>query len=83
MFVGPKGASCGTAVYRKKPVYVSDILTDPLWVDYRDLVSAYGIRSVWSRPLFTNEGKTLGTFAILYREARNPGSTDQLAKIQL
>ncbi|MGB8768708.1 MAG: sigma 54-interacting transcriptional regulator [Candidatus Korobacteraceae bacterium] len=76
MFVGPKGASCGTAVYRKKPVYVSDILTDPLWVDYRDLVSAYGIRSVWSRPLFTNEGKTLGTFAILYREARNPGSTD-------
>ena len=76
MGICPKGASCGTAVYRREPVYVTDILTDPLWEDYRELVSPYGIRSVWSRPLFTNEGKTLGTFAILYREARSPGSID-------
>jgi formate hydrogenlyase transcriptional activator len=74
--VCPKGASCGTAVYRKEPVYVTDILTDPLWDDYRHLVLPFGIRSVWSRPLFTNEGKALGTFAILYREARSPGATD-------
>ena len=33
-----------------------------------DLMSPYGIRAVWSRPLFTREGKVLGTFAILYRE---------------
>ena len=39
-------------------------------------MSPYGIRSVWSRPLFTSEGKALGTFAILYREARSPGATD-------
>jgi formate hydrogenlyase transcriptional activator len=75
-FVGPKGASCGTAVYRKEPVYVTDILTDPLWDDYRHLMSPYGIRSVWSRPLFTSEGKVLGTFAILCREARSPDATE-------
>jgi formate hydrogenlyase transcriptional activator len=34
----------------------------------------YGIRAVWSRPLFTREGQVLGTFAILYREVRNPDS---------
>lgn len=28
-FVGPKGASCGTAVYRGEPVYVQDIQSDP------------------------------------------------------
>ena len=28
MLVGPKGASCGTAVYRRAPVYVTDILSD-------------------------------------------------------
>ena len=28
MSVGPKGASCGTAVYRREPVYVADILHD-------------------------------------------------------
>jgi formate hydrogenlyase transcriptional activator len=76
MFIGPKGASCGTAVYRREPVYVTDILSDPIWDDYRDLVSPYGIRSVWSRPLFTSEGKVLGTFAILYREPRSPGTTE-------
>jgi formate hydrogenlyase transcriptional activator len=71
-----KGASCGTAVYRKEPVYVTDILTDPLWDDYRHLISPYGIRSVWSRPLFTTEGKVLGTFAILHRKVRRPGATE-------
>jgi len=74
MVVGPKGASCGTAVYRREPVYVTDILIDPLWDDYRDSVSPYGIRSVWSRPLFTGAGKVLGTFAILHREVRTPGA---------
>jgi formate hydrogenlyase transcriptional activator len=76
MTVGPKGASCGTAIYRGEPVFVSDILTDPLWDDYRHLMVPYGIRSVWSRPLFSGEGKALGTFAILYREPRMPGNCD-------
>jgi formate hydrogenlyase transcriptional activator len=76
MTVGPKGGSCGTAVYRRESVYVSDILTDPVWDDYRDRMSPYGIRSVWSRPLFTSEGKALGTFSINYRESRSPGAND-------
>ena len=76
MAVCPQGASCGTAVYRKEPVYVTDILTDPIWDDYRDRLLPYGIRSVWSRPLFTSEGKVLGTFAILHREARSPDTAD-------
>jgi formate hydrogenlyase transcriptional activator len=76
MSVGPKGASCGTAVYRKESVYVTDIIRDPLWDDYRDRMSPYGIRSVWSRPLFANDGRTLGTFAILSREPRSPGNVE-------
>src|SRR5215468_1563086 len=75
-FVGPKGASCGTAVYRREPVYVTDILSDSLWDDYRHLFVPYGIRSSWSRPLFTSEGKVLGTFAVLYREPRSPDTGD-------
>jgi formate hydrogenlyase transcriptional activator len=74
MWVGPKGASCGTAVYRRAPVFVEDIVTDPLWDEYRDRMSRYGIRAVWSRPLLTSEGQVLGTFAILYREPRSPNS---------
>jgi formate hydrogenlyase transcriptional activator len=71
-----KGASCGTAVYRRQPVYVSDILSEPTWDDYRERMLPFGIRAVWSRPLFTSEGKVLGTFAILYREARSPSASE-------
>jgi formate hydrogenlyase transcriptional activator len=76
MSVGPKGGSCGTAIYRREPVYVTDILTDPIWENYRDRLLPYGIRSVWSRPLFTSEGKALGTFSINYREPRSPSAND-------
>jgi formate hydrogenlyase transcriptional activator len=76
MAVGPKGGSCGTAIYRKEPVYAADILTDAAWDLYRDRLLPYGIRSVWSRPLFTREGKVLGTFSINYREPRGPGAND-------
>ena len=76
MAIGPKGGSCGTAVYRKEPVYVDDVLTDPVWDHYRDRLLPFGIRAVWSRPLFTNEGRVLGTFAIHYREVRSPDAAD-------
>jgi formate hydrogenlyase transcriptional activator len=76
MAVGPKGGSCGTAIFRREPVYAADILSDPAWDLYRDRLSPYGIRSVWSRPLFTSEGKPLGTFSINYREPRSPGARD-------
>jgi formate hydrogenlyase transcriptional activator len=76
MAIGPKGGSCGTAIYRKEPVYATDVLTDPAWDLYRDRLLPYGIRSVWSRPLFTSEGKALGTFSINYRESRSPGASE-------
>ncbi|MGB7169313.1 MAG: sigma 54-interacting transcriptional regulator [Acidobacteriaceae bacterium] len=76
MLIGPQGGSCGAAVCRREPVYVSDILTDPIWDQYRHRLAPYGIRAVWSRPLFTGEGKTLGTFAIHYRDVRSPDAAD-------
>jgi formate hydrogenlyase transcriptional activator len=76
MLIGPKGGSCGTAVYRREPVYVADILNDPVWDHYRHLLLPFGIRAVWSRPLFTSGGEVLGTFAIHYREVRSPSPVD-------
>jgi formate hydrogenlyase transcriptional activator len=76
MAIGPKGGSCGTAVYRREPVYVNDILTDPVWDHYRHRLLPFGIRAVWSRPLFTSDGRVLGTFAIHYREPRSPDAVD-------
>jgi formate hydrogenlyase transcriptional activator len=76
MLIGPQGGSCGAAVYQREPVYVTDILTDPVWDVYRHRLVPFGIRAVWSWPLFANDGKVLGTFAIHYREARSPTAID-------
>jgi len=70
--IGPRAGSCGTAVYRKQPVVVSDIATDPLWADYRQLALPHGLRACWSTPIASQDGSILGTFAIYYREPRTP-----------
>ena len=70
--IGPKNGSCGTAMHRGKPVIVTDILTDPLWEDYRELASASGFRACWSTPILSKRGKVLGSFAMYYHEPRKP-----------
>jgi PAS domain S-box-containing protein len=75
--IGPAAGSCGTAAYRAEPVIVSDIATDPLWADYRDLALAHGLRACWSTPILSSEGRVLGTFAMYYREPRSPTSREQ------
>ncbi|MGH8761079.1 MAG: GAF domain-containing protein [Burkholderiales bacterium] len=57
--VGPKHASCGTAIYRREPVYVTDIVSSPLWDDYRHLLLPYGLRAVWARPLLSSARRDL------------------------
>ena len=74
--VGPFGACCGTAIYRREPVFVSDILEDRKWDEYRHKMANFGTRSVWSHPLFSSAGKALGTFAVLSQEVRNPNQSD-------
>lgn len=70
--IGPKHGSCGTAMYRGEPVVVTDILTDPLWEDYRELAVANGLRACWSTPILSGRGKVLGSFAMYYREPHTP-----------
>src|ERR1700723_500868 len=77
MAFGPKAGYCGTEIYRREPVYVTAILTAHIWENYRDRLLPYGIRSVWSRPLFTSEGKDRGTFSVHNREPRRRSANDR------
>jgi signal transduction histidine kinase len=72
MCIGPESGSCGTAMYRREPVVVTDILQDPLWEPYRGLAEPYGLRACWSTPILAHSGKVLGSFAMYYREPRSP-----------
>jgi PAS domain S-box-containing protein len=70
--IGPAVGSCGTAAYHAEQVIVSDIATDPLWVGFRDVALANGLRACWSTPIISLENRVLGTFAMYYREPRSP-----------
>jgi PAS domain S-box-containing protein len=76
--IGPCAGSCGTAAYRASPVIVSDIATDPLWdlPEHRAAALNHGLRSSWSNPVLSSQGKVLGTFCMYSREARVPKSED-------
>lgn len=70
--IGPEAGSCGTAIYRRTPVIVSDVETDPRWHKYKHIVTPHGLRSCWSLPILTAEGEALGAFAIYGKEVREP-----------
>jgi PAS domain S-box-containing protein len=77
LVIGPSVGSCGTAAYRAEQVIVSDIAADPLWADFRDLALAHSLRACWSTPIFSAEGRVIGTFAMYYCEPRSPSPSEQ------
>jgi diguanylate cyclase (GGDEF)-like protein/PAS domain S-box-containing protein len=70
--ISPKAGSSGTAAYRREAVVVADIMTDPLWEDYRGPAAEHGLRSCWSTPILSHQGAILGTFAAYAKEPREP-----------
>ena len=70
--IGPRNGSCGTAMYRRRPVVVTDVMKDPLWADYRELAKICGLRACWSTPILSAQGEVLGSFAMYREENRGP-----------
>ena len=70
--IGPRNGSCGTAMFLRQRVVVSDILTDPLWSDYRQVAQILGLHACWSTPILSPKGDVLGSFAIYRLEKRGP-----------
>lgn len=70
--IGPKVGSCGTAAWRGEIIIVEDVMADPLWEDFRAMVSQFGFRSCWSTPICTSQKNVLGTFALYSKETRRP-----------
>ena len=70
--IGPRNGSCGTAMYRRRPVVVTDVMKDPLWADYRELAKICGLRACWSTPILSAQGDVLGSFAMYREENRGP-----------
>jgi PAS domain S-box-containing protein len=74
--IGPKHGSCGTSMFLGTPVIVTDILTDPLWEDYRELAQTAGFRACWSMPIGSPQLSSIGSFAMYYADPRSPSQAE-------
>ncbi|MEG4023992.1 PAS domain S-box protein [Microcoleus sp. S13C4] len=70
--IGPDVGSCGTAAFSRQQVIVTDIASDPLWKNFRDLALSSGLRACLSTPIFSSQGQVLGTFGMYYSQPRHP-----------
>src|SRR5438445_8908723 len=77
--VSPQVGPCGVAALTKTQVIATDLELDPLWQSsaIRPLALAHGLRSHWSTPIYAQEGRVLGTFAIFNREPASPTQIQQ------
>lgn len=70
--IGATVGSCGTAAFTGKTTFVTDIATDPLWRDYKNLALSHQLAACWSIPIFSSQKKVLGAFALYYHTPRLP-----------
>ncbi len=70
--IGPYAGSCGSAAYHKKQIIVSDIENSEYWKSYKEIVLPFGYKSCWSFPVINSKGKVSATFAVYYKEVKEP-----------
>jgi PAS domain S-box-containing protein len=63
---------CAMAATLNQQVIAADLMSETRWDAWCALVLAHGMRANWSTPIASTSGKVLGTFAILYGEAKKP-----------
>ena len=76
MLVSSMTGPCCQAVATRQTYVVPEVAADPKIVKFRGFADPLGIRSAWCTPIFSGEGKVLGTFAHYYFEARDPSPRD-------
>lgn len=74
--IGMGVGSCGTAAFSKKRVVVTDINSDPIWAQYKDLALSAGLQACWSEPIMGHNEKVYGTFAMYYEYPNTPTDED-------
>lgn len=70
--VGEGQGACGTAVFRRAPVFSNDIAQDPLWAAYAKIASEHELAACWSLPILDASGQPIASFACYYSTPRAP-----------
>ncbi|MEW5791019.1 MAG: PAS domain S-box protein [Pseudomonadota bacterium] len=74
---GAGPCACAAAAVDKAPVFVADIMEDPLWKDYLGLARRHGLRACWGAPILGSDGSVLGAITMDFHEPRRPSPRDR------
>ncbi|MEJ2395730.1 MAG: EAL domain-containing protein [Candidatus Thiodiazotropha sp.] len=74
--VGQGMGSCGMAALTGQRVIAEDLHIHPFWADCHEIADQCGVRSCWSEPIFSSNGRLLGTFAIYQRQTHVPNEKE-------
>jgi two-component sensor histidine kinase len=73
---------CSAAVVAQKPTIVRDFAAEMRWPAFTAEIVSLGLRGCFTAPIVSSDQRILGTFAIYYREPRDPSPSDrQLVEI--
>lgn len=70
--VGMNQGSCGTAAFLKQKILAENVFESDYWKDHLDVPAKYGFASCWSQPVFNAADEVVATFALYYKEPRQP-----------
>ena len=78
--------ACARAAKQGEQVIVPDIAADPVWKDRPELPLGHGLKSCWSTPVVSQDGKVVGVFATYNKKPSAPTASqlhliDQLTGI--
>ena len=74
--LAPEETACGFAVLTRQRVITTDSPADPRWAACRDLMTAHGIRAVWSQPFAAEDDRIIGTVTLLFDTPHAPDSLE-------
>lgn len=78
----PTSGTCGSAVNLRRSVIVDDIASSPLLCPaWRTAAAEARFASLWSTPLFSKDGRVLGTFAV-YDDAAEAPTDERLHLVE-
>jgi len=75
--IGSESLACGLAVATGQPIITRDVEEEPLWKPWLWLARGHGFRGCWSFPVETSAGRIVGTFAMYFKEPREPTTLDR------
>jgi len=79
--IGENKAVCGAAAFSKEKVIISDLISEPNCLEYKELFLKYELRAAFSIPIISSQGDLFGTFTTYYHQPKEPSFEDlQLIK---